>query len=73
MPDDQATEKKALLERLGVAVTVVPNCSIANKDHYVNTARRLAKVIQPTHHILRWPSPSPLSLSPPRPVSACPT
>jgi cysteine synthase len=43
MPDDQAEEKKNLLERLGVAVTVVPCAAIANKDHYVNTARRHAK------------------------------
>lgn len=43
MPDDQAEEKRTLLERLGVKVTVVPPCGISNKDHYVNTARRMAK------------------------------
>lgn len=43
MPDDQAEEKRTLLERLGVTVTVVPPCGISNKDHYVNTARRMAK------------------------------
>ena len=43
MPDDQAEEKRILLERLGVTVTVVPCCGISNKDHYVNTARRMAK------------------------------
>jgi len=43
LPDDQAEEKKVLLERLGASVTVVPSCAISNKDHYVNTARRMAK------------------------------
>lgn len=43
MPDDQALEKRLLLEKLGAEVVVVPSCSIANKDHYVNTARRLAE------------------------------
>lgn len=43
MPDDQAEEKRILLERLGVTVTVVPCCGISNKNHYVNTARRMAK------------------------------
>ena len=43
MPDDQAEEKKTLLERLGVTVTVVPCCGISNNNHYVNTARRMAK------------------------------
>lgn len=42
MPDDQADEKRFLLERLGVTVTVVPCCGISNKDHYVNTAKRMA-------------------------------
>lgn len=43
LPDDQAEEKKTLLERLGAFVTIVPSCAISNKDHYVNTARRMAK------------------------------
>ena len=43
MPDDQSDEKRALLERLGARVVVTPCCSIANKDHYVNRARRLAQ------------------------------
>ena len=43
MPDDQAEEKRILLERLGVTVTVVPPCGISNAHHYVNTARRMAK------------------------------
>lgn len=42
MPDDQALEKQQLLETLGATVLIVPTCGIANKDHYVNTARRLA-------------------------------
>jgi cysteine synthase A len=43
MPDDQAEEKRRLLECLGASVTVVPCAAIASKDHYVNTARRMAK------------------------------
>jgi len=30
------------IERLGAKVTVVPTCAIVNKNHYVNTARRIA-------------------------------
>lgn len=43
MPDDQAEEKRALLEKLGAKVLVTACCSISNKDHYVNRARRLAQ------------------------------
>lgn len=43
MPDDQASEKAKLLRQLGATVSITPCCSIANKDHYVNTARRLAQ------------------------------
>ena len=42
MPDDQAIEKKNLLETLGATVTVVPCCGISNENHYVNTARSIA-------------------------------
>lgn len=42
MPDDQAKEKRQLLEKLGATVHIVPSCAIANSDHYVNTARRLS-------------------------------
>lgn len=42
MPDDQAQEKRQLLEKLGATVHIVPSCAIANSDHYVNTARRLS-------------------------------
>lgn len=45
MPDDQAAEKKALLERLGAEVTVVPTCAISNSAHYVHTARKLAESV----------------------------
>ena len=43
VPDDQSQEKIRILEILGAQVTVVPTCSISNPQHYVNTARRLAK------------------------------
>lgn len=43
MPDDQSIEKRKLLESLGAQVIIVPNCSISNPQHYVNTAKRLAK------------------------------
>lgn len=45
MPDDQADEKRALLEKLGAKVVVTACCAISNKDHYVNRARRLAEEI----------------------------
>ncbi len=43
MPDDQAAEKRIILETLGAQVKIVPSCSIANKEHYVNQARLLAQ------------------------------
>jgi cysteine synthase A len=46
MPDDQALEKKKLLEKLGATVTIVPCCAIANKNHCVNQARKLAADLQ---------------------------
>ena len=42
IPDDQAEEKKNLLDKLGAKVTVQQCCSISNRDHYVNVARRYA-------------------------------
>ena len=42
MPDDQSVDKRKKLEALGAKVKVVENCSIANANHYVNVARRLA-------------------------------
>lgn len=43
MPDDQASEKKLLLESFGAQVKMVPTCAISNRDHYVNSARKLAE------------------------------
>lgn len=43
MPDDQSIEKRTMLERLGAKITIVPCCSISNRNHYVNAARRLAE------------------------------
>mmetsp|Transcript_13259 Transcript_13259/g.29315 ORF Transcript_13259/g.29315 Transcript_13259/m.29315 type:complete len:465 (+) Transcript_13259:96-1490(+) len=42
MPDDQAKEKRALLNCLGAVVHVVPNAAISNPNQYVNVARRIA-------------------------------
>lgn len=42
LPDDQAEEKALLLRTLGARVVVVPPCSIANRNHYVHTAKRLS-------------------------------
>lgn len=42
LPDDQAAEKRQLLEKLGAHVSVVQCCSISNGNHYVHAARRLA-------------------------------
>jgi cysteine synthase len=43
LPDDQATEKKALLQSLGAMVHVVPTAAISNPQHYVNIVRTLAR------------------------------
>jgi cysteine synthase A len=43
MPDDQAVEKRRLLELLGAEVVLVRPASIVNEGHYVNVARRLAR------------------------------
>lgn len=59
MPDDQAEEKRALLEKLGAHVLVTPCCAIANKDHYVNRARRLAQELEAEGRWEDLPSPSP--------------
>jgi cysteine synthase A len=42
LPNDQASEKAALLRRLGAEVTETPPVSIVNEGHYVNRARRAA-------------------------------
>jgi cysteine synthase A len=44
MPDDQGPEKQRILQTLGASVVVVPTASISNPQHYVNVARRLAKL-----------------------------
>jgi cysteine synthase A len=46
MPDDQAEEKRLLLEKLGAIVHIVPAAAIANKNHYVNKAAQLTKDLQ---------------------------
>ncbi|KAJ1966766.1 Cysteine synthase 2 [Dimargaris xerosporica] len=43
MPDDQAQEKYALLERLNATVEKVRPVSIVNSNHFVNVARRRAR------------------------------
>lgn len=42
IPDDQADEKKRILNGLGADVVVVPSAAISNGKHYVNQARALA-------------------------------
>jgi cysteine synthase len=42
LPDDQASEKQVLLEVLGAVVYIVPTAAIANPQHYVNVAARIA-------------------------------
>jgi len=42
LPDDQAVEKKNILESYGANVIIVPVCSISNDNHYVNKAKKLA-------------------------------
>lgn len=49
MPDDQAEEKRRILEQYGANVYIVPSCSISNENHYVNQARSLAQRIGGIH------------------------
>lgn len=42
MPDDQAPEKRLLMESYGSKVHVVKTAAIANPNHYVNVAQRIA-------------------------------
>lgn len=44
LPDDQAPEKKRILEVLGATVRIVPTASISNPNHYVNVAKKLASI-----------------------------
>jgi cysteine synthase A len=43
LPDDQASEKQAILTVLGAVVWIVPCSAISNPNHYVNIARRVAE------------------------------
>lgn len=45
MPDDQALEKRTILNCLGASVYVVPTAAISNPNHYVNVAKRIADII----------------------------
>ena len=51
LPDDQASEKQAILKALGAVVYVVPTAAISNPQHYVNIARRLAEEAQTKYNI----------------------
>ena len=44
LPDDQAKEKQQILRALGALVHVVSTAAISNPNHYVNMARKLAKI-----------------------------
>jgi cysteine synthase len=44
LPDDQAPEKKRILQGLGATVRIVPTASISNPNHYVNVAKTLASM-----------------------------
>jgi len=46
MPDDQSSQKVEYLQRLGVGVVIVQNCSISNPHHYVNTANMIYEMIE---------------------------
>mmetsp|Transcript_17165 Transcript_17165/g.27733 ORF Transcript_17165/g.27733 Transcript_17165/m.27733 type:complete len:371 (-) Transcript_17165:1073-2185(-) len=46
LPDDQAIEKRQLLETLGATLKLVKPVSIVNEGHYVNVAKRLAGEIK---------------------------
>ena len=43
MPDDQANEKKLVLEKFGTRVELVKPASIVNSQHYVNQAKSFAE------------------------------
>jgi cysteine synthase A len=44
LPDDQAKEKQDILRAIGAVVYEVPTAAISNPNHYVNIARKLAKL-----------------------------
>eukprot|EP00956_Cyclotella_meneghiniana_P034210 scaffold102469_cov36-Cyclotella_meneghiniana.AAC.1 len=54
MPDDQSSQKREYLERLGCGVVVVPNCSISNSGHYVNVARRIWEWVEVERRFDAW-------------------
>lgn len=54
MPDDQSSQKREYLERLGCGVVVVKNCSISNPGHYVNVARRIWEWIEVERRFDEW-------------------
>jgi len=45
LPDDQAEEKRRILQCLGAVVHITQNTAISNPNHYVNIARRIAEEI----------------------------
>jgi cysteine synthase A len=51
LPDDQAVEKQSILKSLGAIVYEVPTAAISNPNHYVNIARKTAKVASDTFGI----------------------
>ena len=46
LPNDQAPEKRQILETLGAVVLEVKTASISNPNHYVNVARRISLLAQ---------------------------
>jgi cysteine synthase A len=51
LPDDQAREKQDILKSLGAIVYEVPTAAISNPNHYVNIARKTAKVAKDKYNI----------------------
>ncbi len=51
MPDDQAMEKRQILTTLCALVHVVPTAAISNPHHYVNVARRIARLARDQYQI----------------------
>ncbi|KAL3773353.1 hypothetical protein ACHAWO_011002 [Cyclotella atomus] len=54
MPDDQSSQKREFLERLGCGVVVVKNCSISNPGHYVNVAKQIWEWIEVERKFDGW-------------------
>jgi cysteine synthase len=51
LPDDQAVEKQTILRSLGAVVLQVPTAAIANPNHYVNVARKVAQIARDKFNI----------------------